>query len=120
MSTLREGNNKKKKTVIDDHQSKPISWQERKCLADQEEDALHKDIQHLTAWTNMIEGMDDKELREYLENRPEALKTTKIPKTNCNHNPKQKKVVSKSKSSTSSGIMASVWKFHKEEDDQQK
>lgn len=47
MSTMREGKNTKNKTVIE---AKAISWQERKCLADQEEDTLHKDIQRLTAW----------------------------------------------------------------------
>ncbi|KAH7524962.1 hypothetical protein FEM48_Zijuj06G0174900 [Ziziphus jujuba var. spinosa] len=115
MSTMRElENNKKKKTIIE---AKDISWQEKKCLADQQEVALYEDIQNLTTWTNMIDSMNDKQLKDYLENRPEELKTTKIPKTNPHHNLKHKKV-GKSKSSTSSGIMASVWKFHKEDDDQ--
>lgn len=40
--------------------------------------------------TTMIDSMNDKQLKEYLENRPEELKITKIPKTNPHHNLKHK------------------------------
>ncbi|OMO81344.1 hypothetical protein COLO4_23645 [Corchorus olitorius] len=60
--------------------------------------------------------MNDEQLKEYLNNRPEELKSVKIQKSK----PKQKvQRIVKPKLSTYSGIMASVWKFHKEDDDKE-
>ncbi|KAK6257921.1 hypothetical protein QUC31_001380 [Theobroma cacao] len=93
---------------------KALSLQEKKEMVDEEEEALVRDIDDLRKWTDTVDAMNDEQLKEYLKRRPEELKTVKIRKSK----PKQKvqKVV-KPKPSTCSGIMASVWKFHKEDDD---
>ncbi|XP_011004008.1 PREDICTED: uncharacterized protein LOC105110616 [Populus euphratica] len=110
MSTVREG--KKKEKIATEPVA--ISWKERKDLADEEEEALVKDIEDLRAWTDMIDAMNDEQLKEYLKNRPEELKTVKIQKSK----PRQKvQRLRKAKSSASMGIMASVWKFHKEDNE---
>ncbi|KAF9661620.1 hypothetical protein SADUNF_Sadunf19G0087800 [Salix dunnii] len=95
MSTVKEG---KKKAI----EPAAISWKEKKDVADKEEEAL----------TEMIDAMNDEQLKDYLKNRPEELKTVKIQKSK----PGQKvQRFRKAKSSASMGIMASVWKFHKED-----
>ncbi|XVF73976.1 hypothetical protein PTKIN_Ptkin13bG0024200 [Pterospermum kingtungense] len=95
--------------------SKPdaMSLQEKIDKVDKEEEALIKDIDDLKKWTDTIDAMKDEQLKEYLNNRPEELKSVKIQKKRPK--PKVQKVL-KPKPSTSSGIMASVWKFHKEDD----
>ncbi|CAJ1947968.1 unnamed protein product [Sphenostylis stenocarpa] len=79
-----------------------MSWKE-------EEEALRKDTEDLKIWIDMIENMNDEQLKGYLENHAGELKLTKPQK------PKNKvQSTVKSKSSTSSnGILASVWRFHK-------
>ncbi|EXB57739.1 hypothetical protein L484_006852 [Morus notabilis] len=111
MSALKEGKNKRK-TIIEPN--KAISWRERKHLADREEEALKQDIKDLNTWANMIDGMNDQQLRGYIENRPEELKTVKITKSNTAR-PKIQKIGKSKSSASNSGIMASVWKFHKED-----
>ncbi|XVF30023.1 hypothetical protein REPUB_Repub16aG0021600 [Reevesia pubescens] len=107
MSSGRVG--KKSKNI-----ASKLSLQENINMVDKEEQALVKDIDDLKKWTDTIDEMKDEELKEYLKNRPEELKSVNIQK----NKPKQKvKKVMKPKPSTSSGIMASVWKFHKEDGD---
>ncbi|KAJ4843648.1 hypothetical protein Tsubulata_045334, partial [Turnera subulata] len=111
MSSVIEGKKKKKLTT---EPAASISWQEKKDIADKEAEALEKEIEDLKAWTEMIDTMNDEQLREYLRNRPEELMTVKVQKGKP-----RKKVqrVRKSKAASASvGIMASVWKFHREED----
>uniref|UniRef100_A0A6N2LTG1 Uncharacterized protein n=1 Tax=Salix viminalis TaxID=40686 RepID=A0A6N2LTG1_SALVM len=94
MSTVKEGKKKAMEPAV-------ISWRERKDVADKEEEALVKDIEDLRSWTEMIDAMNDEQLKEYLKNRPEELKT---------EDPKEQ-----AQTKTSMGIMASVLKFHKED-----
>nr|XP_023911137.1 uncharacterized protein LOC112022743 [Quercus suber]POF11942.1 hypothetical protein CFP56_13785 [Quercus suber] len=108
MSSIREGNQNKKVAV----QPKAVSRQEKKSLADNEEKVLQKEIEDLRLWVEMMDTMKDEQLKEYLYNRPNELKTVKIQKSK----PRQR-VQRVEKSSTSDGILASVWKFHKEEDE---
>ncbi|CAK7324840.1 unnamed protein product [Dovyalis caffra] len=113
MSTVKEGKKKKKIAM----EPVAISWKEKKDLADKEEETLQNEIEDLKAWTDMIDAMNDEQLKEYLKNRPEELKTVKIQK----NKPRQKvQRVRKDKSSASVGIMASVWKFHKEDNEDSK
>ncbi|KAJ9167162.1 hypothetical protein P3X46_021832 [Hevea brasiliensis] len=79
MSTFREG--KKQKQITIQPTTAAISWQEKKDLADKEEVALEKEIEDLRKWTDMIDAMNDKQLRDYLKNRPEELKTVKIQRS---------------------------------------
>ena len=46
MSTLKEGKQKRKTT----EPNKGVSWQERKYLADKEEEDLKQDIEDLKTW----------------------------------------------------------------------
>ncbi|KAF3973492.1 hypothetical protein CMV_003089 [Castanea mollissima] len=108
MSSTREGNQNKKVAL----QPKAVSWQEKKSLADNEEKVLQKEIEDLRLWAEMMDTMKDEQLKEYLYNRPNELKTVKIQKSK----PRQR-VQRVEKSCTSDGILASVWKFHKEEDE---
>lgn len=62
--------------------------------------------------------MNEEQLKEYLENRPQELKSVKIHNSNNKPKQKQKSKLQKSKPSTCSGIMASVWKFHREDNDE--
>ncbi|XVE55020.1 hypothetical protein DITRI_Ditri03aG0127500 [Diplodiscus trichospermus] len=110
MSSGRVG--KKSKKIA----SKPnsLSLREKIKMVEEEEQVLVKDIDHLQKWTDRIDAMNDERLKEYLKNRPEELNSVKI-QTN---KPKQKvQRIVKTKTSTSRGIMASVWKFHKEDDE---
>ncbi|KAJ0086670.1 hypothetical protein Patl1_07785 [Pistacia atlantica] len=102
---------KKKKIALQLNNTLNLSCQEKKKLLDKEEEALHKQIHALQKWTDEMDTMNDQQLKEYLQNRPPELKTIKIQNTK----PRQKaQRIKKSKSSSSSnGIMASVWKFHK-------
>ncbi|XWS23369.1 hypothetical protein CRYUN_Cryun28dG0007900 [Craigia yunnanensis] len=112
MSSGRVG--KKSKKI----ESKPnaVSLQEKMNMVDKEEQALIKDIDDLKKWTGTIDAMEDEQLKEYLKNRPEELKSVKIQK---NKPRQQVQKVVKPKPSTYSGIMASVWKFHKEDGDKE-
>ncbi|ONI26566.1 hypothetical protein PRUPE_1G031600 [Prunus persica] len=78
MSTTREGTKKPKTTI----EPRVISWEERKTLADKEAEVLEKQIEDLKTWTNMIDAMNEEQLKEYLKNRPDELKTVKIHKSN--------------------------------------
>ncbi|XP_029127857.1 uncharacterized protein LOC114916074 [Cajanus cajan] len=86
-----------------------MSWKEKKELAEKKEEVLRKDIDDLKTWIDVIETMNDQQLKEYLENHAGELKSRKGQKI-------KNKVQSTSKlksSSSSNVIMASVWKFHK-------
>ncbi|KAL6318117.1 hypothetical protein AAG906_035262 [Vitis piasezkii] len=100
---------KKKKKAVEE--TRALSWQEKKELADREEEDLEKEVEQLITWTNMIDVMDDDQLKEYLKNRPDDLKTVKTKAAPS----KRLQRTGKPKSSTTNTIMASVWKFHKED-----
>ncbi|GMY35184.1 hypothetical protein FCV25MIE_30426 [Fagus crenata] len=113
MSSVRKGNQNKKVAV----EPKVVSWQEKKSLADKEEQTLQKEIEDLRLWARMMDSMNGEQLKEYICNRPIELKTLKIQKSK----PRQRvQRIEKSNPSTSNGILASVWKFHKEEDEELK
>ncbi|XP_022718249.1 uncharacterized protein LOC111276739 [Durio zibethinus] len=80
MSSGRVG--KKSKKIA----SKPnaVSLQEKIKMVDKEEQALLKDIDDLKKWTDTIDAMKDDVLKEYLQNRPEELKSVKIQKNKTN------------------------------------
>ncbi|GMJ11665.1 hypothetical protein HRI_004835700 [Hibiscus trionum] len=103
---------KKSKKIASNSKPSAVSLQEKLKMVENEEQALLKHIDDLNNWTNAIDGMDEEQLKAYLENRPQELKTVNIQKKK----PKVQKIM-KSKPSACSGIMASVWKFHKEDDD---
>ncbi|KAB1203815.1 hypothetical protein CJ030_MR8G005091 [Morella rubra] len=113
MSTRREGSQKWKAET----ELKAVSWQDKKSSADKEEEVLQKEIEDLRRWAEMIDSMNDEQKKEYLYNRPNELKTAKIQKCKLR---KRVQGRDKSKPSTSNGILASVWKFHKEEDEELK
>ncbi|KAK7364634.1 hypothetical protein VNO80_13374 [Phaseolus coccineus] len=96
MDTVEGGKNKKKEDG------------EKVASKEEEEEALRKDAEDLKSWIDMIEKMNDQEIKDYLENNAEDIKLAKVPK------PKKKvQRTRKSKPSTSSnGILASVWRFH--------
>ncbi|KAK8470220.1 hypothetical protein PHAVU_004G081694 [Phaseolus vulgaris] len=98
MDTVGGGKNKKK---ADGEKEKVASKEE-------EEEALRKDVEDLKSWIDMIENMNDEEIKGYLENNAEDIKLAKVSK------PKKKvQRTRKPKPSTSSnGILASVWRFH--------
>ncbi|XP_057458933.1 uncharacterized protein LOC130749572 [Lotus japonicus] len=106
-----EKNNEKKAAA-----SKLISksWLEKLEVCRREEEKLRNDIQELDKWVDMIGTMDDKQLKEYLENHPrDSTMTTKSQKMKSKV--QRKESTSKSKSSISNGILASVLKFDKKE-----
>ncbi|KAM6544478.1 hypothetical protein CsatB_008925 [Cannabis sativa] len=136
---MKDGKQKKKINTTEYCNSKGVSWQEMKYLADTEEGSLKQDIQDLKSWammesrggrlylwdficisiirvTNMIDSMNEEKLKEYIENRPVELKTVKIQKNNNTPRPKIQRI-GKSTKASNNGIMASVWKFHKDHDD---
>ncbi|CDP21042.1 unnamed protein product [Coffea canephora] len=57
-----------------------LTLQERKQQADKEQEAVEKEVQELLTWTDMIEGMDESQLKTYVKNRPKHLKTAKWEK----------------------------------------
>ncbi|AES67807.1 hypothetical protein MTR_2g099540 [Medicago truncatula] len=85
-----------------------MSWEEKKERVQTEENVLRKDIQDLEAWVDLVETMNDNELKCYLENNPDDSKKIRVQKMK---NKVQR--TGKSKPTTSNGIMASVWKFDK-------
>ncbi|XP_010539234.1 PREDICTED: uncharacterized protein LOC104813374 [Tarenaya hassleriana] len=89
------------------------SWAEKKSLADKEAETLAQDIQHLHKWVNMIDTMNKEQLKQYIVHESEELEDLR-----SNHRRSKAKRVSKNKSPSSSGIMASIWKFHKEDDEE--
>ncbi|KAF7820083.1 uncharacterized protein G2W53_025538 [Senna tora] len=100
------GRRNKKKAVREEEE---LSWKEKKEIADKEEDVLRKDINDLETWADMIDSMNEENLKEYLKNRPDDLKQKRGKKCKT-----RVQCTGKSKSSTCNAIMASVWKFHKE------
>ncbi|KAK8490958.1 hypothetical protein V6N13_031791 [Hibiscus sabdariffa] len=109
---------KKSKKIASNSKPNAVTVQDKLKMVENEEQTLLKHIDDLNKWTDEIDGMDDEQLKAYLENRPQELKTVNIQK----NKPKQKQKAKvqktmKSKPSRCSGIMASVWKFHKEDDD---
>ncbi|KAL5057076.1 hypothetical protein RYX36_028680 [Vicia faba] len=86
-----------------------MSREEKKELVETEENVLKKDIKDLETWVDLMETMDDKQLEGYLKNNPDDSKKPR------DQNMKKKvQSTNKTKSSNSSGIMASVWKFDKD------
>ncbi|XP_038987046.1 uncharacterized protein LOC120112249 [Phoenix dactylifera] len=114
MSSESESKKKKKKKASE---VEVLSWQQKKELIDREEAAMEREVEELLSWTSMIESMDDNQLKEYLQNRPESLKSVKIGKV-APGKKVQRNAKTRSSSSSSRGLMASVWKFHKEEDEE--
>ncbi|KAK6939765.1 hypothetical protein RJ641_029296 [Dillenia turbinata] len=112
MSTHRE--TKKEKKIHGGGENKSLSWRDKIELANKEEQALVKEIDDLKSWTNMIGAMKDQQLKEYITNRPDYLRSLKIKKPIPSS--KRGSRVGKSKASYT-GIMASVWKFHKDDDE---
>ncbi|KAL3503895.1 hypothetical protein ACH5RR_033736 [Cinchona calisaya] len=100
----------KSKSTMDTQAS---TLKERKQHANMEKEAVEKDVQELLTWTDMIGGMDDTQLKTYVKNRPKHLKTAKKEKVGKS---RRFKGVENCKRSGCSGIMAAVWKFHKEGD----
>nr|XP_019703885.1 uncharacterized protein LOC109505514 isoform X1 [Elaeis guineensis] len=112
MSSGTESKKKKKASEVE-----VLSWQQKKELIDKEEDSMEREVEELISWTNMIESMDDNQLKEYLQNRPESLKSVKIGKVAPGKKVKRNAKTGSSASS-SQGLMASIWKFHKEDDEE--
>ncbi|CAI0396460.1 unnamed protein product [Linum tenue] len=71
---------KRRKKKRDEGSSSNLTWQEKKDIADKEEKSLLNEIQALRAWVGMVGAMNDEQLKEYLKNRPQDLKTSKIQK----------------------------------------
>ncbi|XP_064992204.1 uncharacterized protein LOC103995159 [Musa acuminata AAA Group] len=92
-----------------------ISWKQKKDLADMEEMAVGKQLEELIAWTAMIEAMSDEQLKDYVLNRPESLRSVKTGKNAPGKKPGRR---SGKSCSPSQGLMATVWKYHKEDDDE--
>ncbi|XP_077247588.1 uncharacterized protein LOC143887378 [Tasmannia lanceolata] len=90
-----------------------LSWREKKALADKEEEVIGKEVDELITWTSMIESMDEQQLKECVLNRPESLQSVRTGK-----GAPGKRVQRSGKpkcSSASDGLMAAIWKFHREE-----
>ncbi|KAK7315510.1 hypothetical protein VNO77_34060 [Canavalia gladiata] len=101
-----EGRNKEK----EEDEAKVVSmpWQEKKEVVQEEEEILRKDIEDLKTWVDMMESMDDQQLKGYLESHDHDSKMAKGQKIK-----NKAQSTGKSKSSTSNVLMASVWRFHK-------
>ncbi|URD72262.1 hypothetical protein MUK42_34419 [Musa troglodytarum] len=86
-----------------------------------EEMAVGKQLEELIAWTAMIEAMSNEQLKDYVLNRPESLRSVKTGK-----NAPGKKMLAINAAGEKkweilfllSGLMAIVWKYHKEDDDE--
>ncbi|KAL9446336.1 hypothetical protein AB3S75_014076 [Citrus x aurantiifolia] len=109
----KEGRKMKNKIEL---KPRTLSLEEKNELANSEEKELEKQIQDLKTWTDEIAAMNDEQLVEYLKNRPPELKTVKIQSSQ----PKEKLVqrVRKSKPPKYTGALASVMKFHKDDDEE--
>ncbi|XP_022143680.1 uncharacterized protein LOC111013524 isoform X2 [Momordica charantia] len=95
---------------------KGISWQEKKDVTDQEQILLRKDLDQLKNWIQMVDSMNDEQLKDYLHNRPKELKTLKIQQSNSR---RRRRKIEDPRYWASYGIMASVWKFHKQDNNDQ-
>ncbi|OIW20038.1 hypothetical protein TanjilG_31956 [Lupinus angustifolius] len=60
--------NKLKKKAEGEKNMVPMQWQEKKQLAEKEEEGLRKEIEEFKTWVNMIETMNDQQLQGYLKN----------------------------------------------------
>ncbi|KAH7851983.1 hypothetical protein Vadar_019123 [Vaccinium darrowii] len=85
------------------------TWQEKRKVFDKERENLENELANLLAWISEIEKMDDQTLKQYLQNRPNNLKTMAIDKSTLN------KRVQKARKAKCSGIMSTVWKYNKED-----
>ncbi|ERN08542.1 hypothetical protein AMTRI_Chr11g155160 [Amborella trichopoda] len=98
-----------------------LSWQEKKAIADKEEENIEKEVEELHTWTSLLEGMDDEQLKDYLSKRPETTQTVRTgkiaPSKRVQKAPKSKLSSSSQSSSQSHGLMATIWKFHTEDDE---
>ncbi|KAL9449485.1 hypothetical protein AB3S75_011418 [Citrus x aurantiifolia] len=97
----KEGKKMKNKIEL---KPRTLSLEEKNELAKNEEKELEKQIQDLKTWTDEIAAMNDEQLVEYLKNRPPELKTVQR--------------VRKSKPPKYTGALASVMKFHKDDDEE--
>ncbi|XP_057504853.1 uncharacterized protein LOC130788313 [Actinidia eriantha] len=90
-----------------------LTWQEKMIVFDKEQKSLQNELEGLVKWMNEIEKMNEQQLKDYLQNRPDNLKTITTQKTTPN------KRVQRARKSKISGIMSTVWKYHNEnvEDD---
>ncbi|ONK77485.1 uncharacterized protein A4U43_C02F7050 [Asparagus officinalis] len=92
-----------------------LSWQQKKERADADEVVIKNQVEELFSWTTMIQNMTDDQLKEYVLNRPKNLNLETKKKAPVKKAKKERKPRA---SSSSLGIMASIWKFHKEDDDE--
>ncbi|XP_072970840.1 uncharacterized protein [Typha angustifolia] len=115
--TTTEEKKKKKKNNNKASNVKVLSWPQKKELADKEEEAIREEVKEVISWTSMVEAMDDNQLKEYLPNRPASLenvtKLKDLPTKKVRRN-----VRLRAPSSSSAGLMAAVWKFHREDDEE--
>ncbi|RDX74532.1 hypothetical protein CR513_45714, partial [Mucuna pruriens] len=78
MNTI--GGRKNKRKEKDEEKVVSISWQEKKELAQKEEEVLRKDMEDLKTWIDMMETMNDQQLKGYLEKHAGDLNLTKDQK----------------------------------------
>ncbi|XP_042508591.1 uncharacterized protein LOC122084402 [Macadamia integrifolia] len=115
MSVARQAKNKKRK-----EQNEVLTWQQKKMIMDEEEELIKREVEELNTWANMIEAMDDNQLREYIKNRPEDMQTSTAKTGKVAPTKRVRKSTGKPKGSTySRGLLAVVMKYHKEEDDEE-
>ncbi|GLJ28895.1 hypothetical protein SUGI_0569750 [Cryptomeria japonica] len=105
-----------------------LSWREKKSGMDAEEPALQKEVEEIASWVSslylvtLFESMDEAQLKEYVLTRlpPSQYRgTKKAPiKRVYRSQHRGKPVKSSANTRTTNSIMAAVWKFHSEEDDQ--
>ncbi|KAH7681007.1 hypothetical protein IHE45_05G031700 [Dioscorea alata] len=110
---------KKKKGVAD--AAGALSWRQKKALADVEEAAVTREVEELVSWTTKAENMDDGELKRHLLSRAEVLHGTGSGQ-GANGKKGQKNLktrVTSASTSSSQGVMASIWKFHREDDEEE-
>uniref|UniRef100_A0A6V7QWR1 Uncharacterized protein n=1 Tax=Ananas comosus var. bracteatus TaxID=296719 RepID=A0A6V7QWR1_ANACO len=110
---LKSKTKKKKKKIAE---AEVLSWQEQKKIADAEEATVRSEVDEFVSWTTMIEAMDDKELKEYALNKPDSLQSVRRGKDALKKTKRNGKARPSSPSSL--GIMATVWKFHTEGDEE--
>ncbi|THG16939.1 hypothetical protein TEA_015744 [Camellia sinensis var. sinensis] len=109
MSTGEEEEDDHKTGIAMDTTEVVLTWQEKMKHVDQDRNALENDLERLITWINEIENMNDKQLKEYLQNRPDSLKTVSTEKST------PIKRVQRARKPKRPGIMSTVWKFHREE-----
>ncbi|XP_039125935.1 uncharacterized protein LOC120261976 isoform X2 [Dioscorea cayenensis subsp. rotundata] len=109
---------KKKKGVAD--AADALSWRQKKALADVEEAAVTGEVEELISWTTMAENKDDGELKRHLLSRAEVLHGTGSGEGASGKKGQKnlKTRLTSASTSSSQGVMASIWKFHMEDDEE--